>query len=278
MATPFFLHTSRGQLFALYYPPQSEKPDALVVHVPAFAEEMNKSRRMVTLQSLEFSTNNIGVLVVDLFGTGDSEGLLEDSTREVWLDDLDVAVDWLTQQYANTPLYLWGLRFGCALAIDYAARTQTGVNGLVLWSPLLSARMMLTQFLRLRVASALTSQSAGDIAAETTKDLFHQLEYGIAVEVAGYMISPDLCASLLDLEAAKLSFQSSQTICWLDFVTGEPAQPSAVNRKAINHWQQLGHSVEWKAVNGDRFWTTQEIAVCPELIRTTTQMLSTARS
>ena len=274
MATGFFLKASHGQLFALYYPPLSGNPHALVVHVPAFAEEMNKSRRMVALQAAELSRNNIGVLVLDLYGTGDSEGLMQEASREIWRDDIHAAVNWLTQQCSSTPVYLWGLRFGCALAVDYVSQAKTEVQGLLFWQPLLSAKMMLTQFLRLRVASAMTSQNSDETSPKTTKDLFSQLEYGIAVEVAGYLISPELYTSLSAIDKEQPWFRESQSVYWLDFAGAEATQPSAVNRKIINHWNQQGHSVQWKAVSGDRFWATQEIAVAPKLISATTQLLS----
>ena len=40
-----------GQRFCLWHADPAHAPGALVVHVHAFAEEMNKSRRMAALQS-----------------------------------------------------------------------------------------------------------------------------------------------------------------------------------------------------------------------------------
>lgn len=278
MATPFFINGSQGRLFALYYPPQSGEPDALVMHLPAFGEEMNKSRRMVALQSIELSQNNVGVLVVDVFGTGDSEGLLENATWQTWLDDIDAAIEWLKQQYSDIPLYLWGLRFGCALAASYATQSSTKIQGLLLWQPLLSGKMMLNQFLRLRVASAMTSQSSAGKPTETTKSLLQDLADGLAVEVGGYLLSPELSASILNIKADQFLFRSPLTILWLDFVSGEVTKPSPASDKVINLWTQQKNVVNWAAINGDRFWSTQEIAVCPELIVKTTQMLCTSNA
>ena len=49
-AQAFFLEAKPGRRFCLYHPPQGEDRGA-VLHVPAHAEEMNKSRRMVALQA-----------------------------------------------------------------------------------------------------------------------------------------------------------------------------------------------------------------------------------
>ncbi len=257
----------------MYYPPQTSEPDALILHIPAFAEEMNKSRRMVALQATALSHHNNGVLVLDLFGTGDSEGLLEYATWQLWMEDIESAVRWLLEQYSRVPVYLWGLRFGCALVVDYVSQADTSVHGMLLWQPLLSAKMMLAQFLRLRVASAMTSHSDNEHTPETTKTLLDQLENGIAVEVGGYLLSPEFYASLPEIDAVRLSFKENKTILWVDFSAGENAKPSTVNRPILNAWTQRNNQVTWAAVNGDRFWNTQEIALCPELIARTTQLL-----
>ena len=90
---PFFLEGRGGPLFALYHPPLAGEPRAIVVHCPAFAEEMNKSRRMVALQARAFVEQGLGTLVFDLFGTGDSAGDFGDATWDGWLADVRVALD-----------------------------------------------------------------------------------------------------------------------------------------------------------------------------------------
>ena len=275
-ASPFFLDGTHGRLFALYYPPKAAQPEGLIIHIPAFAEEMNKSRRMVALQAAALSEHNFAVLVLDLFGTGDSEGLLENATWQIWLDDIERAICWLKQQYAEIPLYLWGLRFGCALAVSYAAQSNTEIRGLMLWQPLLSGKILLNQFLRLRVAAALARQSTTDHSSETTKSLLQELAYGRTVEVGGYLLTPGFSASIIDIEAGKLSLKPPLSIFWLDFLSGESAKPSPASSQVINHWVQHNNTVKWTAISGDRFWSTQEIAMCPKLITTTTKLFCTS--
>ncbi len=275
MVTPLFIQAPHGRLFGLYYPPLSGDPTALILHVPAFAEEMNKSRRMVALQSIQFHQNNVGVLVLDLFGTGDSEGLLENASWEIWQADLEAATTWLKQQHPQVPFYLWGLRFGCALATSYAAQPNTDIYGLIYWQPLFSAKRMLTQFLRLRVASAMTNKATDEERPETTKSLFQDLADGRAVEVGGYLLSPEFFNSIIAIDVERQLFENPKTMVWLDFVSGQSMEPSLVNSKVIHNWVQQKNDVKWRAVHGDRFWNTQEIAVCSELISRTLQMLGT---
>ncbi len=135
--------------------------------------------------------------------------------------------------------------------------------------------MLLNQFLRLRVVAALTNQNTADKSAETTKSLLQQLANGKAVEVGGYLLTPDLSASILTIEAGQLSFKPPINIFWLDFMTSETVKPSPVSNKVINHWIQQNNTVNWSAISGDRFWSTQEIAVCPELITISTKLFCT---
>ena len=82
---PFFLVGGQGTLFAIYYPPAAGVPrrDG-VLYVPPFAEEMNKSRRLVALQARRLAAAGFGVLVPDLYGTGDSAGDFAEARWSIW--------------------------------------------------------------------------------------------------------------------------------------------------------------------------------------------------
>jgi len=70
---PLFLPGRRGPLFALWFDPDAAGDQAILV-VPPFAEELNKSRRMLALQGKSLARAGRGLLAVDLHGTGDSAG------------------------------------------------------------------------------------------------------------------------------------------------------------------------------------------------------------
>ena len=65
------------------------------MYFPPFAEELNKSRRMVSMQARQFCHTAYAVLIVDLFGTGDSEGNFGDTDWEILQNDMCVALRWL---------------------------------------------------------------------------------------------------------------------------------------------------------------------------------------
>ena len=81
---PFFLPSGDGQRFCLYHPAvnaQGVAPLGHVVYVHPFGEEMNKSRRMATLQARALAQAGFSVLQVDLLGCGDSSGDFGDAVN-----------------------------------------------------------------------------------------------------------------------------------------------------------------------------------------------------
>src|SRR5690242_13967142 len=75
IVTPLYLRSGQRRVFAIYHAPHREAPRHLsFVYVPPFAEEMNLARRMAALQARALAAVGIGVLLLDLFGTGDSDG------------------------------------------------------------------------------------------------------------------------------------------------------------------------------------------------------------
>ena len=130
------------------------RPESLLF-VPPFAEEMNRSRRVVALQAEALAAIGLGVLVLDLFGCGDSGGDFGEATWEQWLDDVSIAAAWLEQE-SQSAVGLWGLRLGASLAALAASRSADRFSRLLLWSPVARGQVFLTQFLRARVAMALS--------------------------------------------------------------------------------------------------------------------------
>lgn len=269
---PFFLEGPAGRLFAIYHPPSSRASSSeVIVHAPAFAEEMNKARRMVSLQAVQFARHGLGVLVIDLFGTGDSEGGFGEARWDLWLEDLAAACRWIRNQGIER-ISFWGLRMGALLAADFAARSKDRFEHLILWQPALNGRNLIMQFLRLRVASALFASDA-DQKTETTSELRDRLKAGESVEVAGYELGPGLVNPLMELQLARFDAYPFKKIHLLEVVS-EPGKPgSAANREWVSAMQKRGLPVAVETVPGPAFWSTQEITVVPELLQKTADRL-----
>lgn len=187
----FFLQRGDDRRFALHHVPAATTGCAWIF-LHAFAEEMNFSRRACALQARALAGAGSAVLQFDLAGCGDSDGEFADATWSRWVEDGVAAVDWLARR-TGSRVGLCGLRAGCLLACDVAARLGMSVP-LLLCAPISDGESHWRQFRRLgRIGSAMSAAKAdADSMAGAT-------------EIAGYVVSDAmrdvLCAARLQLPA-----------------------------------------------------------------------------
>ena len=263
-----FIPGRYGLLFALVHRPGAgEFPTHWVLHSPAFAEEMNKSRPMVAAQARRFTQRGYGVLLVDLYGTGDSEGDLSLASWSCWLDDLAGAIAWLKSLGADT-ITLWGLRLGCLLALDLLASRRVPVDGLLLWQPICRGQLFLNQFLRLRVAASMMSG-----VAETTALLRARLNREEHLEVAGYDISQALFQSIEGLSLTALRPLKPMPVHWIELVAKADKGMAPSSRQLLEVWAEQGQSVSASTVEGHNFWASQEISMAASLLSVTESVM-----
>src|SRR5579859_3077782 len=192
VVTPLFLESGKKRLFGIYHAPHPEcQRRNSFIYVPPFAEEMNLARRMAALQARALAARGTGVLLLDLFGTGDSSGSFCDARWEFWIEVILAAADWL-EDNGGVQIGLRGLRLGALLAAAVAADRPHRFKRLLLWQPVTDGKSMLTQFLRIRVASGMGNAAAG----ETTDSLRVELAEKRTIEVAGYELAVELAQSL----------------------------------------------------------------------------------
>lgn len=261
--TVFFLPRDSGQRLCVYNSPHGAASGAraAVLHVHGFAEEMNKSRRMVALQSRAFAAAGCAVLNIDLLGCGDSSGVLSDADWPAWLGDVRAACDWLTDRHPGVPLWLWGLRAGALLAVDAAAARQH-VTHLLLWQPMAAGKPLVQQFLRLKAASSLSDGAAAKAAMAATRQA---LAAGEIVDIAGYPLSAGLAQ---DLEAAVLAKPPANSqVHWLEVSPRADATLSPAATRMLDAWQGAGQVMHASVVSGPAFWQATEIEEAPALLQ-----------
>jgi exosortase A-associated hydrolase 2 len=246
----------------------------VIVHVPAFAEEMNKSRRMVTLTARALAKAGWAVLVLDLYGSGDSAGDFSQATWVRWQADVAHACDELRTRFA-APVWLWGLRSGCLLISSILAATPAPecLAGVVYWQPVLKGQAFLQQFLRLKLAAASLSQAESAGTKRGTDSLVAELQQGQALEVAGYTLPPALALPLATTELLPAP------LGMMTYLIGvvPPADSAPELPPALARWvaacQKQAYLVDARVVAGASFWQTQEIEVLPQLIDSTQEVL-----
>ncbi len=273
----FFLPAAQGQRLCIFHAPPPGVPlRASVCYVPPLAEEMNRCRRMASLQARALAQAGFATLQMDLLGCGDSSGDFADATWEAWLDDMDLARQWLARR-CGAPLWLWGARAGCLLAAHSAARGVDAPAGLLMWMPVVSGRQHVQQFLRLRVMGDVVRASQ-DKRSEGTGSLLQQLEQGQSVEVAGYVMGSKLAAGLSVASLGDVG-QVLQVLCFEVAGPGD-AMPSAVSpalHQQLARWNAAGVGAAATVVPGEPFWQVPEGPLCDGLLQATTDALIAAQ-
>lgn len=258
-------------MFVQLFCQQAELASHALLVVPPFAEELNKSRRMLAMLGHALSQRGVGVMIPDLYGTGDSAGDFKDARWESWLTDLERCAEWLRAEGVQR-ISILGVRLGAILASEFSHRLGDTCHDMLFWHPVVSGRQALNQFLRLRVAVGMFS---GD-SKETTTSLLEDLRAGNSLEVAGYELTPELALTLegKSLNAEKPRIGSS--LIWLNVTPRPETAPVGAARQILEDWRDGNVRVHYQAVVGDQFWATQEIAEVPDLIEATCQYVAKA--
>jgi exosortase A-associated hydrolase 2 len=220
---------------------------------PAFGDEMNKTRRMITETAKRLNARGIAVVIPDLFGTGDSEGKFHQGGWLQWCDDLRVSDAWARGEDMNV-VGLIGVRTGCLLAASFVEKSPPMLAS-VLWQPVMTGTSFVNQFLRLRIVS----NSVNKGVRETSESLLQQLRSGVNVWVAGYELTDAIVGPLL---VSSLDTLTSNGLGKLHVVNVKRVVNGSDERNEI----VIGNAVaSCTNVFGEPYWSAVE-TVCDERV------------
>jgi exosortase A-associated hydrolase 2 len=266
----FFLETPHGKRFCISTGPTGS-PSGAVLFFPPFAEEVNKTRRMVALTVQALAERGWLVLQIDPGGCGDSEGDFGDVTWRSLLEDLGIGWRWLADRSPGRRV-LWTLRAGCLSAFDWLRECEHQPD-LLLWQPVFDGSQHLNQFLRLELARLMLAEA--DTRAVMAQ-LREQLDHDEPVEIAGYRLSPALARGL-----AAACFEAPPGYAGRIDMIEVGREAGSVSPALVARQKMLaasGAQVNACRVEGAAFWQTQGIEVAPALIKKTLDILGDMRS
>lgn len=123
-----------GPRFGVWWLPAGHEPRGTVLCVQPLGEERAAARHALAAQAWRLSAGGWAVLMIDLYGTGDSPGEPAGITLQRWRGDLLRAAMLARQRHAG-PNVLWGVRGGALLAADIAVALDQLVDAYVFWQP-----------------------------------------------------------------------------------------------------------------------------------------------
>jgi exosortase A-associated hydrolase 2 len=264
-----YVESKKGALFVTTWG-RVEGATRCVLFVPPFAEEMNKSRRMMAMCAQELAQKGLLAVLPDLYGTGDSHGDFRDADWGTWLTDLKAVSAWLDSASVVVDAIV-AVRIGAELAAEASERELLPpIRHAVLWNPVFDSNKYLTQFLRLRT-SAMAMQGE---AKESVASLKHRFQSGEMLPVAGYTLSPTLGTELANKASRTHIPKNWQNTTWLEAQRDVNA-PLAANSKAILEASRERDSIATcHVLQGDPYWTATEIVVIPAIVTATIRALA----
>ena len=223
-AEPLFLPGSMRRLFALYVPARGARRRGVIM-LPPFAEEMNRSRRMLRLQAAALAGRGIATLLLDPSGTGDSTGNFADARWETWIADVRIGAGALLARGIER-LGLLGLRLGATLGAAAAPVLPRACYATVFWQAVVDGDAYLDEVLRLRTLPGALS----DGAAMTIDEMRATLRAGKPIEVAGYEIAPEMAAALRALNLPEMAHPALGEVTLFEVVR-DPRLPLCLPRQ-----------------------------------------------
>lgn len=262
-----FIPGSKGALLGVYFPPAASVPHrSNLIYIPPFAEEMNRSRWLIASAARRLAGAGFGTLVIDPYGTGDSDGDFVAARWDIWIRDVSLCLDWAREQH-RVPALLWGLRLGASLAVE-ASRSGADPDGLLLWHPVVKGRQFIDQFLRIAVAQAVTKAHG----ARSVEGIRKALTKTDEIEVAGYRVHRDLIDAIDGIDLSKAGPGPSASVSWIDVASTTEAEPRADTRETLSMWAPNNAATLEIAV-APQFWSLPEPEAAPDLIETTLHRL-----
>jgi exosortase A-associated hydrolase 2 len=252
-----FLNHQGRKLFYLLLEPTHSRVHGSILFLPPFAEEMHKSRQIVSSNARELAAAGYRVMLLDLTGCGDSGGDFADASWQVWLQDARFAIRTLAE-FGDEPLSLWGLRLGALLACEIA-QDRADISRLLLWQPVLNGEQQVDQFLRLRAAASVVN----DAITFDRKTLWKELRAGRSLNIAGYELTPTLA---LELARARLNdLVPKCPVHWLEIGATAAGNHSPASENVIARWRDQGLEIGTAFVQGEPFWRTVDAPGNPQL-------------
>lgn len=192
------------------------------------------------------------VLIADTYGTGDSGGSFDQASWDVWVDDVARLRRHARANNQDLPLWLGGIRTGALLLADQLHLAPEGVAGALMIQPVISGERFLTQFLRLRVAAAM---SRGE--RESAGALKKLLQNGENVTVSGYSLPPALALQMAQRSMHQLSPPPDMPIEWLE--TGPVArEPEELLASIPESWRTGANALKAHYLQDEAFWAMPE--------------------
>ena len=264
---PQFLEGGEGHIFMQVMAPSGSSVRGVVVMMPPLFEELNKSRRMHSLQARRLASHGIVSVLPDFHGIGDSEGSLHTASDQIWKADLANVLRWIADSFGGQSVNVFAMR-SAAIFCGMLVEAGFSMSSLTLWSPIEQGSKLVRDLFRQAMIAA---RNQGNPTINS-KELKAQMLQDGSIEISGYLLTAGLIRQIENLSLPK-SLPPRVDSAWFDVrSTVDPVAPVREPLR-VSCWRESGNRVDYSVIQGPPFWHTSEISVVPELIDRTTSVL-----
>lgn len=235
--------------------------------LPPLFEELNKSRRMYSLQARAFAARGLIAILPDLYGVGDSEGDVATASLQIWQQDLVNVMQWIAGFEKPHRIHVFGLR-SAALFFGMIDSTVSPVASWVLWSPIERGSRLVRDLFR---QALIVARNRGD-ASITSKGLKERVSAHGYIEISGYRLSADLLDQLESMTIPQ-SVPPQVGVHWFDVRAGLNSGAGVREPASVGRWRDAGCEVDYRICEGPPFWHTAEISTVAQLVEETTDVI-----
>jgi exosortase A-associated hydrolase 2 len=261
-----FLDTPHGAIHIVEHHCTQAQVRGDVLFVPPFGEEMNRCRRAMHLTAEALARRGFRSVLMDYFGTGESDGELAEATIEHWLTDIATVRTRIEQRGGDLSGVI-AIRLGALLAFAEMARSGS-VPRVVLWQPVSEGRQFLREMLRQLI---LSERLRGVIVSSSADELLEQMGSSGPTEIGGYVLGPKLAHALREATLLDCRLLPPTSIHWLETSTvGASAKVDDDGTSAA--LRAAGHRVNVVRMHESPFWTMTDPPVPNSLIDETVRL------
>lgn len=269
-----FLQTKKSsQIFLAHYLPPEETHTAskaeVVILVPPFAEEMNRSKRMYVLCARMLAQSGYHAICFDFSGTGDSSGEWGQFSYSDWLSDLTEVVSHARRDSCRVNFI--SLRFAALVLADTIKAGDIDAEKCVFWDPVESGEILMRQLVRMKIAAAMADDSK-KISTQEVTDAIARDGY---FESGGYHITQSMFEEIQQKKISTniINILRQSEAHWMTLgnhrkCDREKWLPTSFKGEQISE-HGLQNNLIMHPVNDVKFWMQQETTISPKLLQET---------
>ncbi len=260
---PHFLESAKGRIFCIErIPEESLSLTKMLLILPPFGEEMNKSRHMFSLLSEALTGIGVGVALLDFYGSGDSEGSSGDALIALWQEDTLIYLQYLQETY-GCDIDILAVRTGALVFLGSKELVSTA-HEVFFWNPILNGKQFIGQFFRTRLAADMMKKTGARL---TMQDIVDELQSDGVTEVAGYTVSKGLYKELSEMVPDMTGVNGRErNLTWFEINPQPKSSLMPISEKYLGQLAEADWDIRYYLCVGDTFWSTQEISTAPDAI------------